>query len=189
MFFKINLDKKFYITKLEEVSLPNINNSHLKSMCQSNIKEQSYKYFQFKLFNYIYDNENSSFSCIRFNIKTSQENIQNIFTKGLNKEEIIYQTNIFGKSDLDIKIDSVFTLIIKEVTDPFYIFQLFSVLLWFFNDYQQYAIIIVVTTLISLIISVYETRVNLVNIQKMAKYSCKLNVFRQFEVNYFENFS
>lgn len=68
------------------------------------------------------------------------------------------------------------------MTDPFYIFQFFSILLWFFNQYAQYAIIIVVTTLLSLVISVYETRINLVNIQKMAKYSCKINVFRQSEV-------
>lgn len=100
----------------------------------------------------------------------------------MNENEYIYQGKIFGKSDLDIKIESVFSLIIKEVTDPFYIFQVFSITLWMFNDYVQYAVIIIITTLISLILSVYETRVNLVNIQKMAKYSCKVNVYRQENV-------
>jgi len=179
---KLKLDKKFYITKLENVKLPDIKSSHLKSMCESNINGNYYKFFQFKLFNYIYDKEISNFTSLKFYIKTTQENIQTIFIKGLNNQEIIYQKSIFGESDLNINIDSVFALIIKEVTDPFYIFQLFSVLLWFFNDYQQYAVIIVITTLISLIVSVYETRVNLVNIRKMAKFNCKINVFRQTDV-------
>lgn len=76
----------------------------------------------------------------------------------------------------------MFQLTLKEITDPFYIFQVFSVCLWYTNSYGKYATVIVVTTLISLIISIYETRMNLVNIKKMAKYSCKLNVFRQDEV-------
>ena len=151
-------------------------------MCQSNINGIKYRFFQFKLFNYIYNSNQNNFNSIKFNIKTCQENIHKIFTKGLNTDELKYQRKIFGECDLDIKIESVFALIIKEVTDPFYIFQVFSITLWMFNDYMQYAVIIIITTLISLIISIYETRVNLVNIQKMAKYSCKINVFRQIEV-------
>jgi cation-transporting ATPase 13A3/4/5 len=165
-----------------EVELPDIQKSHLKNLCQSNINGIKYKFFQFKLYNYIYNSAQICLDSIKFNIKTCQENIHKIFTKGLNEDELIYQTKIFGKSDLDIKIESIFALIIKEVTDPFYIFQVFSVTLWMLNDYVQYAVIIIITTLISLIFTVYETRVNLVNIQKMAKYSCKVNVFRQIEV-------
>lgn len=146
---------------------------------------QKYKQFRFKLYNYIYNENEKNFKSIKFNIKTTQEKIHKIFTKGLNSEEIIYQRNIFGNCDLVVKIDSVVTLFLKEVTDPFYIFQIFSIILWFYYDYEPYAIVILVTTVISLGYSVYETRVNLVNIQQMARYTCKLNVFRQSEVKYF----
>lgn len=100
----------------------------------------------------------------------------------MNTEEIVYQRNIFGKCDLVVKIDSVFTLLLKEVTDPFYVFQICSIILWLYYDYQPYAIVILVTTAVSLIYSVYEIRENLVNIQQMARYTCKINVFRQSEV-------
>lgn len=73
-------------------------------------------------------------------------------------------------------------MILKEVTDPFYIFQVFSVILWYTDDYAKYATVIVILTFISLITSVYETRMNLVNIKDMAKYSLRVNVFRQNEV-------
>ena len=134
------------------------------------------------MFNYIYNEKEETFNSVSFNIKTTQENIHKIFTKGLTSPDLIYQKNIFGICDLEVNIDSVFTLFIKEVTDPFYIFQVFSVILWFSNDYAKYATVIVITTLISLIISVYETRMNLVSIKDMAKYSLKINVFRNIEV-------
>ena len=156
--------------------------SHLKDCCQCNVKGTKFKYFQFKLFNYIYNENEENFNSVTFNIKTTQENIHEIFLKGLNVSELIYQNKIFGVCDLEVNIASIFSLIIKEVTDPFYVFQVFSVILWFTNDYANYATIIVITTLISLIISVYETRMNLVSIKDMAKYSCKINVFRQMEV-------
>ena len=171
--------------RLEEVLLPNIHDSHLKTYCESNIKMQKYKHFRFKLFNYIYNEEEKNFKSIKFIIKTTQEKIHKIFTKGLNSEEIISQRNIFGNCDLIVKIDSVLTLLLKEVTDPFYIFQICSIILWLYYDYKPYAIVILITTFISLIYSVYETRVNLVNIQQMARYTCKLNVFRQSEVKNF----
>jgi len=176
------IDKKFYIVNFEVVDLPDIKKSHLKNLCQSNITGIRYKFFQFKLYNYIYNRNQNNFNSVKFNIKTSQESVHKIFTKGLDANELNYQGKIFGQCDLDIKIESVFGLIFKEVTDPFYIFQFFSIMLWMFNNYVQYAVIIIFTTLVSLIVSVYETRVNLVNIQKMAKYCCKINVFRQIEV-------
>jgi len=133
----------------------------------------------------MYNEEEKNFKSVKFNIKSTQEKIHKIFTKGLNSDEIIYQRKIFGNCDLVVKIDSAFTLFFKEVADPFYIFQIFSILLWFYYDYKPYAIVILFTSVITLGYSVYETRVNLVNIQQMAKYSCKLNVFRQSEVNFF----
>ncbi len=67
---------------------------------------------------------------------------------------------------------------LKEVTDPFYLFQLFSIILWLNNAYVNYAIVIIITSLGSLAMSVYESRANLMDIQQMAKYQCEINLFR-----------
>lgn len=180
-------DKKFYIEKLLEFNLPDLRNSHLKSYCKSNIQENKIKVFQFKLFKYLYDTSADNFVSIKFNIKTSQENIHNFFLQGLNTTEVSFQKQIFGNCDLEIKVDSVVKLLIKEMTDPFYIFQIFSVALWFKESYYKYALVIVITTIVSLTVSVYETRSNLLNIQRMAKYSCPVNVYRLRDVYYLYN--
>jgi cation-transporting ATPase 13A2 len=114
-----------------------------------------------------------------FSFKTTQDVLHKHFINGLEKSEIEYQKEIFGICDLDIEVDGVFQLFVREVTNPFYIFQLYSVTLWFYNQYTNYAIVIVITTFVSLFISIYETRSNLLNIKNMAKYSCDVTVFRK----------
>jgi cation-transporting P-type ATPase 13A2 len=159
--------------------LPDINDSHLRLHCKSNISENFIYLFQFKLFKYFYDRKVKSFNSISFSLKTTQEILIKEFLKGLDKSEVAYNKIIFGDCDLNIKVDGVMKLILKEVTDPFYIFQLFSITLWYVNAYMNYATIIVVTTLISLAVSVWETRSNLVSIQQMAKYSCPVDIYRR----------
>ena len=146
--------------------------------CKTNITEEIIKVFQFKLFKYFYDPRINSFNSISFSIKTTQETIHKEYLRGLNKAEVTFNRLIFGECDLNIQVDGVFKLILKEVTDPFYIFQVFSITLWFVNQYVNYATIIVVTTLVSLAVSVWETRSNLISIQQMAKYSCPVEIYR-----------
>ncbi len=176
------MDGNFYISNAVEFTLPEVSDSHLKKFCIFNVVGSKIKLFEFKLFKYIYLSQDQTFVSLKFSIKTSLENIHKYFTVGLNDDEQSHQRTIFGECDLAFNIDSVWKLIFKEVADPFYLFQVFSICLWFWEDYWKYSTVIVVTTIISLAISVYETRVNLLNVQKMAKYSCEINVIRVDEV-------
>jgi cation-transporting ATPase 13A2 len=173
----INIDNKFYIKELSTLNLPTLNHSHLK-LCDGNIDSRVIKFFGFKLFKYLYDRTNETFAAVKFKISTSQDVLHNQFLNGLSIDEVTHQQKVFGVCDLDIEVDGVFKLLLKEITDPFYVFQVFSVILWYNNEYSNYATIIVITTIISLIVSIYETSSNLLNIQKMAKYSCEVNIFK-----------
>ena len=146
--------------------------------CKTNIVNTEIHVFEFKLFKYLFDPIQNHFVSIKFHIQAQQSHIHKVFTRGLSVNEILFQRKIFGYCDLDINIDSAFKVFLKEITDPFYVFQVFSVALWFSNNYWKYATAIVVTTIVSLGISVWETRVNLLSIQKMAKYSCPVTVYR-----------
>uniref|UniRef100_A0A8D3DI75 P-type ATPase A domain-containing protein n=1 Tax=Scophthalmus maximus TaxID=52904 RepID=A0A8D3DI75_SCOMX len=61
----------------------------------------------------------------------------------------------FGVNEIAVKVPSVFKLLIKEVLNPFYIFQLFSVILWSADEYYYYAVAIVFMSVISTATSVY----------------------------------
>uniref|UniRef100_A0A8C5GQ62 Polyamine-transporting ATPase 13A3 n=1 Tax=Gouania willdenowi TaxID=441366 RepID=A0A8C5GQ62_GOUWI len=61
----------------------------------------------------------------------------------------------FGVNEIAVKVPSVFKLLIKEVLNPFYIFQLFSVILWSADEYYYYAMAIVFMSVISIATSLY----------------------------------
>jgi hypothetical protein len=45
-----------------------------------------------------------------------------------------------------------------KVLSPFYIFQIFSCVLWFFDDYQYYASCIILISVVSIVYSLYSIR-------------------------------
>jgi len=69
------------------------------------------------------------------------------------------------------------------VLNPFYIFQVFSMILWFSDGYRLYASCILFISVVSVVVSLVETRKNLKNIRKMAYYSCPVNVMRSSNEN------
>lgn len=145
------------------------------------------KGFKYKLFTYIYCKKVNSFIALVFNANKNFDFSQTNFL-GLTTSEVEFLHKLHGPNELDVKIDSIFELLKKEFKDPFYIFQIFSVILWLSNDYVKFAIVILIVTIISIFVGVKETRTNLLNIQEMTKMeTTKINIIRN-EVVFIINF-
>ena len=176
-------DGELYFIPLQKPSLPDLEkkNSFLYNHYDVNIPRgaQYITMFIFKLFPYVFDPLEMNFIPLKIRLDTTNENIILECTQGLDEDEYRHQRLIYGVCDLDIKVKSFVRLLAEEFTDPFYLFQVFSVILWFTNEYKLYATIIIITTLISLFVGAWETRKNLVNIQTMARYSCPVNILRK----------
>ena len=138
--------------------------------------------FEFKLFRYI-KVDDQRFKAIGYEIGslTKRDFIKD-YSMGLMPPVALRNQFLYGKCNLIFEISSIFKLLINELSDPFYLFQIGAVILWFNNDYQKYAVVILVTSLASLLYSVYELRVNLKNIQNMAKYSTNITIIRNNHV-------
>ncbi|XP_039706644.1 putative cation-transporting ATPase 13A4 [Pteropus medius] len=80
------------------------------------------------------------------------------FGSGLTREEQEIRRLICGPNTIDVEITPIWKLLIKEVLNPFYIFQLFSVCLWFSEDYKEYAFAIILMSVISIALTVYDLR-------------------------------
>ncbi|KAM8873662.1 polyamine-transporting ATPase 13A3 isoform 2-T2 [Spinachia spinachia] len=74
---------------------------------------------------------------------------------GLTRNQQEYRRLFFGVNEIAVKVPSVFKLLIKEVLNPFYIFQLFSVILWSADEYYYYAVAILFMSVISIATSLY----------------------------------
>uniref|UniRef100_A0AAY4A6W0 P-type ATPase A domain-containing protein n=1 Tax=Denticeps clupeoides TaxID=299321 RepID=A0AAY4A6W0_9TELE len=73
----------------------------------------------------------------------------------------------FGINEITVKVPSLFKLLIKEVLNPFYVFQLFSVILWSADEYYYYAAAIVFMSVISIAISLYTIKKQYVMLHDM----------------------
>ena len=67
-------------------------------------------------------------------------------------------------------------MLVHEVLNPFYIFQVFSVILWMWDLYYAYASCILFISTGSVVISLYDTLSNNEEIRKMATYSCLVDL-------------
>ncbi|XP_016338212.1 probable cation-transporting ATPase 13A3 isoform X3 [Sinocyclocheilus anshuiensis] len=86
---------------------------------------------------------------------------------GLNKNQQEFRRFFFGLNEIDVKVPSLFKLLIKEVLNPFYIFQLFSVILWCTDEYYYYAMAIVIMSVISIATSLYTIKKQYVMLHDM----------------------
>uniref|UniRef100_A0A668AEB2 Polyamine-transporting ATPase 13A3 n=1 Tax=Myripristis murdjan TaxID=586833 RepID=A0A668AEB2_9TELE len=73
----------------------------------------------------------------------------------------------FGVNEIAVKVPSLFKLLIKEVLNPFYIFQFFSVILWSIDEYYYYAVAIVFMSVISIATSLYTIKKQYVMLHDM----------------------
>ena len=133
----IGVDNKIYFKDLNKKKVNHqIDRTHfLRTQYQTNIPFESNEIyeFQFKLFRYIYIPDSGTFEGVDFKLDTTLQKIHRKCSQGLSENEVEFMRNIFGECDLQIHIDSYTKLLYLEFSDPFYLFQIFSIILWY-ND-------------------------------------------------------
>ena len=87
--------------------------------------------------------------------------------KGYCAEQQSTKQILYGLNIIDVEVQSYPKLLFQEVLNPFYIFQICSMILWSFDSYVFYATCIFIISLISVIVSLYETRSQSVALHNM----------------------
>ena len=81
-----------------------------------------------------------------------------------------------------VEVHTVLQILVQEVLEPFYIFQVFSLLVWALDEYYYYAACIVVMSALSLGSSVIQTRKNQTQLRDTVQGVDTVNVCRGDEV-------
>ena len=120
------------------------------------------------------------FEPIVFECNLPYEAIHHRYSQGIDLDSK-YQSALlkFGPCNIEVPVKSIPRLLVEEILNPFYIFQVFSMALWFSDGYVYYACCIFVISFISAITSLVDTLRNLRNIRDMAHYSCPVRVSRE----------
>ncbi|NXF41025.1 AT132 ATPase, partial [Nyctibius bracteatus] len=97
---------------------------------------------------------------------------------GLDQQDHNTRRKIYGPNLIEVPVKSYARLLVEEVLNPFYIFQVFSIVLWVCDAYYYYAACIFLISTISLGLSLYETRKQSTTLQNMAKMSVSVRICR-----------
>ncbi|XP_077509717.1 polyamine-transporting ATPase anne boleyn isoform X2 [Amblyomma americanum] len=116
-------------------------------------------YFENKKIRYIWDGDIKAFARLRGfdrNVPCSYFHQQ----KGISLQEQVVRRVLFGDNVISVQIQSVFRILFQEVLEPFYVFQVFSMIIWFCDDYYYYASCIIIMSTLSLVTGVYQIRLS-----------------------------
>ncbi|XP_033763289.1 probable cation-transporting ATPase 13A3 [Pecten maximus] len=78
--------------------------------------------------------------------------------KGFSVDTQIKKRVIYGVNSINVHVTPVIELLVKQIISPFYIFQVFSCSLWYADEYYYYASCIVLMSIISITVFIYQTR-------------------------------
>lgn len=118
---------------------------------------KSARIFVCKQLRYAWNNQTHCFE----QLQGLDVNIMNSFyykQMALSADEQLARRLVYGNNEITVPYKDLKTLLFLEVLNPFYVFQMFSVLLWFTYSYYYYACVIILMTMTGIIMSTRQTK-------------------------------
>ncbi|XP_058065557.1 polyamine-transporting ATPase 13A3 [Anopheles bellator] len=117
------------------------------------------RYFCCKKLRYIWCDESKKFVKLHgLDVEVPSPAIHH--AKGLSVYEQNIRRLVYGSNEIFIPLRGVLTLLFLEVLNPFYVFQIFSVVLWFCYEYYYYAVVIILMSAFGITVSIIQTQRN-----------------------------
>ncbi|KAG2372656.1 hypothetical protein C9374_013664 [Naegleria lovaniensis] len=174
--------------------------THTTSSNQSTI-QVSIRLFKYRNLNYIYNDETDQFQRVHHNtllpFADLHDHLTNSTTEWHARNDSSLTTeckqdhsqnrhlkkSLFGVNTIETKVRNVISLLLDEVLHPFYLFQVASVCVWLSENYYIYAVAIAVISSISSLLSMWETRSNMIKLKEMTSFHCGVNRLNTCSVN------
>ncbi|CDW88269.1 atpase type 13a2 isoform 3 [Stylonychia lemnae] len=145
--------------------------------------------FRYRFIEFIYEAASHLFKPVLFECELPYKVIHQDLTSGVQSALEIKEKQIkFGKCDIEIPNKTIPEFLITEILNPFYIFQvsyilvlycqIYSAAVWYADEYIYFASCIIFISIITIIVTLVDSKRNLNDIQRRAHYECKVNVIR-----------
>jgi magnesium-transporting ATPase (P-type) len=85
---------------------------------------------------------------------------------------------IYGKADVIVPQEKVLTILFNEVLNPFFVYQLFCITLWFNDHSKYYAAILLIYNIVTVFLSAYDTLSTNRQFRKAENHSCNMQLLR-----------
>lgn len=97
---------------------------------------------------------------------------------GLSRLEHERRFGMYGSNSIEVPVKPYHSLFIEEVLHPFYIFQILSVIFWMADSYFYYAGAVLIIFIVSMFVSLVQTRRHMQRLHDMVKTSGHVTVIR-----------
>lgn len=98
--------------------------------------------------------------------------------EGIDNDTQKDRIRVFGPNIIDINEKTTLQLLFDEILHPFYIFQVFSIILWGFDEYYYYASCIFIISVFSVGNTLIETKQTLSRMRDLARFECDVRALR-----------
>jgi hypothetical protein len=153
-------DNSSELVLLKTHHLPKTKLSTVFKKTKSNKNLRKVRYFEYKYFDFLLNPKTKTFIPL-FTYTSNPASIKSILTQTLNTPKI------FKKNEIKIIKKNNWKLLLDEVIHPFFVFQIFSIVLWSLDDYFVYAGTIAVISIASTYMQFKATKKNIDRMQQL----------------------
>ncbi|XP_076974008.1 putative cation-transporting ATPase 13A5 isoform X2 [Tamandua tetradactyla] len=126
---------------------------------------------------YVWDNSEKQFKKVGLlEDSNSCYDIHHTFGLGLTSEEQEVRRLVCGPNAIEVEIQPIWKLLVKQVLNPFYVFQAFTLTLWLSQGYIEYSVAIIILSVISIVLTVYDLRQQSVKLHNLVEDHNKVQV-------------
>ncbi|OLL26120.1 putative cation-transporting ATPase [Neolecta irregularis DAH-3] len=144
------------------------------------MEDSNLSFFRFIDYRYtrLYFNPQSHLFILNNSWKDSKWRSIKAMRSGIEHDMKDTRLSIFGENVVDIEEKSFSQLLIEESLHPFYMFQIFSIILWSLDEYYYYAACIFVISVGSVVSSVVDIRNTMIRLREISRFVCDVRVLR-----------
>lgn len=148
-----------------------------QTSCKILYKDAYLRYFMHQHIRYVWNTQEARFCRLRG--LDQGVTCADLFNKypGYSKEQQQEKSLFYGSNSIDVDVKSYPSLLLEEVLNPFFIFQIGSIALWILDIYYYYAACILIISVISVAVSLYQTRRQREQLRSMVSQANTVTVF------------
>lgn len=177
----------FYVLNYDEAYT--IVEKHVGNINHNDMRREECVYFINRFMKYYYSKDLNAFRAITFDFTPRITGVINEKSAiiGYEDETVQHLRDCFGKCVMELPRPSCIVLFVREVLQPFYLFIVYSVILWYIEMYNYYASIILFTSIVSVAINLYQVMDLNKKIYEMAYYTRDMHALRGREVRHMDS--
>lgn len=120
--------------------------------------------FEFRYRRFLYSADTRSYAPYEWRA----HELQTPTASGLSAREVFERRVNSGANLIDVRVPSIGKMLVTEVLNPFYVFQVFSFSIWMWEAYYYYCAAIMLTSIVSLVVELVSMYRNWVKLAAMA---------------------